>query len=112
MEIRENDTLCILAPLSKKLDMYETERIFSELEKESRQIAIDLYHVTDCTFEFLEHLQLFSIRKTLGIFNIPADIFVLFNTMSIDKTAKLFVSELDFIENSRQILNRKFSLIY
>ena len=44
MEIRENDTLCILAPLSKKLDMYETERIFSELEKESRQIAMDLYY--------------------------------------------------------------------
>jgi hypothetical protein len=33
MEIRENNTLFILVPLSKKLDMNEAERIFSELEK-------------------------------------------------------------------------------
>ena len=112
MEIRENDTLCILAPLSKKLDKYESERIFFELEQESRLIAIDLSNVTDCTFEFLEQLKTFSKRKNLGVFNIPADLFVLFNTMSIDKTVNLFVSELDFIEKTRQLLNRQFSVIY
>ena len=49
--------------------------------------------------------------KDLGIFNISSDIFVLFNIMDIDKYAKIFVSELDFEEDARRLINRKFTII-
>lgn len=111
MEIRENEKLCIFAPLSDILNKNEADRLFNEIEKDSRKVAIDLSYVNECTIDFIEKLKKISEIKKIGIFNIPSNIFVLFNTMNIDKIAELYVSELDFIEEARQLLNRKFSLI-
>ena len=111
MEIRENKNIFIIAPLSKNLTQRNSKRIFDKASKESRQIAIDLNYVSNCSIEFIEDLKKFASQKTLGIFNIPSDLFVLFNIMELDKSAKLFVSELDFEENSRQLINRKFAIV-
>lgn len=111
MEIRENKSIFIIAPLSKNLTQRNSKRIFDKASKESRQIAIDLNYVSNCSIEFIEDLKKFASQKTLGIFNIPSDLFVLFNIMELDKSAKLFVSELDFEENSRQLINRKFAIV-
>lgn len=111
MEIRENDKLCIFTPLCKILNKQECIRLFNIIEKDSRKIAIDLSYVNECTIDFIEKIKNFPTNKRLGIFNIPSDVFVLFNTMKVDKSANLYVSELDFIENSRQLLNRDFSLV-
>ena len=112
MEIRENNRMCIFAPLSNVLDKYECDRLFGDIRKESRKVAIDLSYVSDCTIDFIENLKNIASAKTIGIFNIPSDIFVLFNTMNVDKFVELYVSELDFNEQSRKLLNRKFSVIY
>ena len=96
MEIRENKRVLIVAPLSQKLTNRETKRIFEKLTKESRQVAIDLSYVSDCSIEFIESLKKIASEKMLAVFNIPSDIFVLFNMMNLDKTVNLFVSELDF----------------
>lgn len=111
MEIRENDKFCIFAPLNPKIDKYQSDRLFSEILSEDRNIAIDLVYAQDCTFDFLEKIKEVSLNKNVGIFNIPSDLFTLFNIMDIDKFAKLFVSEQDFLEDSRQIINRKFILV-
>lgn len=110
MEIRENENICIIAPVCSKLDKYRTQRVLARVAKESRQVAIDLSYVKDCTIDFIEGLKSCK-NKNLGIFNIPSDIFVLFNVMNLDKIAKLYVSELDFESDSRQLINRKFSLV-
>ena len=111
MLVRYNNKICIFAPLSVKLDKRVCRRLFSKLNNESRQIALDLSYVADCTIDFCEALTEISKRKNVSIFNIPSDIFALFNIMNIDKCTNLFVSEIDFEENSRRLINRKFSFV-
>lgn len=111
MEIRENEKICIFAPLSAQINAYESSRLLRNLETESRNIAIDLQYTQDCTIDFINTIKEVSKDKKIGIFNIPSDIFTLFNVMGIDKISNLFVSELDFVENQRQLINRKFSVI-
>jgi len=110
MEIRDNKSVCIIAPICEVLKGNRIKRILKEINKESRKVAIDLNYVQECSIEFIDALN--SIRnKEIGVFNIPADIFVLFNVMNIDKRISLYVSEMDFIENTRQLINRKFAII-
>lgn len=111
MEIRENRNVFIIAPLCANLTKRDSKRIVEKADNESREVAIDLNYVTNCSIDFIEDLIELSTKKRFGIFNIPSDIFVLFNLMGIDKNINLFVSELDFRENSRQLINRKFSVI-
>lgn len=111
MEIRDNDKFYIIAPLNPKLDKREAVRISAETLNENRLIGLDLRYVYDCTVDFLEELRKLCKIKDIGIFNINSDIFTLFNYMNADKFARLFVSELDFEEDSRQLINRKFTIV-
>ena len=111
MEIRDNDSFYIIAPLSSKIDDYETGRIISEIMGDNRNIGLDLRYVLDCTIDFIENLKNVCKLKNISIFNINSDVFAIFNYMKMDKYVNLFVSELDFEENRRQIINRAFSLV-
>lgn len=111
MEIRENNEICIYAPLSATINEYESSRLITNIANDSRKIGIDLINVSDCTIDFIENLKQISSNKKISLFNIPSDIFILFNTMNIDKSVHLYVNEQDFIEGSRQLLNRNFSIV-
>jgi hypothetical protein len=111
MEIRDNDKICIFAPLGGKLDNRESQRLLKEISSERRQIGIDLKYVYDCTIDFIETLKTVAMTKQISIFNIPSDIFVLFNVMRLDRTVNLYVSELDFEESQRRLINREFKLV-
>lgn len=110
MEIRTNQDICIIAPICKKIDSFKSNLILEKIKKETRRIALDLTYVQECTIDFIEALINLQ-QNELGIFNIPADIFVLFNIMNVDKSIKLYVSEIDFETNSHQIINRKFVFV-
>lgn len=110
MEIRENDKVCIIAPICSKLEKRKALKIVEKIKQESRQVAIDLAYVQDCTIDFIESLKTLA-DNSIGIFNISAEIFVLFNMMNLDKSVKLFVSQMDFEEDSRQLINRNFKII-
>ncbi len=110
MEIRENDKICIIAPICSKLDKRKTKRVLETITRESRIVGLDLSNIQDCTIDFIEEVKKIT-NKNLGIFNIPSDIFVLFNIMNLDKNIQLFVSESDFEENSRRLINRKFAVV-
>lgn len=109
MEIRENDNYYIIAPICNTIDEYKTQRLLEEISRENRKVALDLAYVNNCSIDFIEGIS--ALARKISIFNIPSDIFVLFNIMNIDKELDLYVSELDFIENCRAIINRKFSII-
>lgn len=111
MEIRDNDKICIFAPLDGKLDRYESERLLKEISKETRQVGIDLKYVYDCTIDFIDALKQSAKTKQIAIFNIPSDIFVLFNIMKLDKAVNLYVSETDFQSHTRRLINRDFQLV-
>ena len=112
MEIRDNEKICIFTPLSPILNKYETERLFKNVNSEKqREIGIDLSYVSDCTIDFVTKLKEFTPKLKIGIFNIPSDVFVIFNVMNVDKCVKLYASELDFETDKHRIVNRHFSVI-
>ena len=111
MEIRDNEKFCIFAPLTPIMDKRESERLNKEILNEVRTVGIDLKYVSDCTVDFIETLKNLSKIKPLGIFNIPSDIFAVFNFMGIDKNLSVYVSEQDFESGNRAIINRKFTVI-
>ena len=111
MEIREDNSICILTPLSPIIDRRESARILPILQEEEKEVALDLSFVSDCTIDFIEGLKQISKTKSVGVFNIPQDMFVLFNIMDLDKSIKLFVSETDFMDGARRLVNRKFSVV-
>lgn len=111
MEIRENEKFCIFAPLGGKLDLRESERLLKEISAETRQVGIDLKYVYDCTIDFIDILKHSAKSKQIAIFNIPSDIFALFNIMKLDKAVNLYVSENDFQEHTRRLINRNFQLV-
>lgn len=111
MEIRDNDKICIFAPLGGKLDYRESRRLLDEISSEKRQVGIDLKYVYDCTIDFIEALKTSARSKQIAIFNIPSDIFVLFNIMKLDKAVNLYVSESDFEDQTRRLINRNFQLV-
>ncbi len=111
MEIRENDNCFIITPLSPKLDLRETQRLINEAQCAMKRISFDLEYVHDCTIEFIAGIKKFSQTAEIGVFNIPSDLFALFNMMNLDKALKFFVSETDFVEDSRTLVNRRFSVL-
>ncbi len=109
MEIIQNEKYCIITPLSPKLGEREIIRLYDEIiSTNSPKIGLDLSFVKDCTIDFVELIK--SI-KNVSLFNIPSDVFALFTGMNLDKTVKMYVSELDFFEDKHRLLNRKLTLV-
>ena len=110
MEIIQKENISIITPYSPKLGKHESKILFEKINQQGDLVAINLGFVSDCTIDFIETLKKIP-NKHIGIFNIPSDIFAIFNVMKIDKTIALYTSELDFEEQKRQLINRKFSII-
>ena len=109
MEIKIFNNTCIITPLSPLLDEREVKRLNMEInEYKNFKIGLDLSFVENCNIDFFESL---NNIKNINLFNIPINIFSIINLMNLDKKISLYSSELDFIENKRQLLNRKFHLI-
>ena len=109
MEIFNTDKYCIITPLSPKLSEHETARISSEIGRfYPLRIGLDLSYVRDCTIDFIEKIKELG---NVSLFNVSSDIFAILISMNLDKSIKLYVSEMDFLDNRHQLLNRKFKLI-
>lgn len=111
MEIVSSDKICIFTPLSSKLDKRQTSRLLDKITNDTRMLAINLDCVEDCTIDFIEGLKNLTRQKDVGIFNINSDVFAMFNLMGLDKCAKLYISEDDFVTDSRQLIKRDFVLV-
>lgn len=108
MEIQTSQKHCIITPLSPKLDEYQVSRLREEISNyPNLSIGIDLSFVEDCTIEFIESLR----NLGAAVFNIPSDIFSLFNVMNIDKSIALYTTEEDFLTGKHRLLNRRFSIV-
>ena len=75
MEIRENDKLCIIAPIQNELSDYKVKKIIDRINRETRKVSIDLSNIQSCSSFFIESLAKLQ-NKDLSIFNINSDIFV------------------------------------
>ena len=109
MEITLKDNCRIITPLSPKLTEREAERLSEELINcYEERTALDMSFVQDCTIDFIDEI---SMHKGISLFNINSDVFAILTSMNLDKTLKLFVSEMDFLNDKHQLINRKFSLV-
>ena len=108
MEIKYIDKNCIITPLSPRLDKREVNRLISELaENNLSKIGLNLDFVKDCTIDFFENLK----SKEISLFNVPSDIFSLLNIMNYTKEFTIYANEIDFLDNKREIINRKFQIV-
>ena len=109
MEIVLKNNCRIITPLSSKLTDREAQRLSEELINcyEDRT-ALDMSFVQDCTNEFIDEI---SMHKGISLFNINSDVFAVLTSMNLDKTLKLFVSEMDFFADKHQLINRKFGIV-
>ena len=108
MEIKESEKYYIITPLSPKLGERESQRIREEITENPKRIGIDMSFVQDCTIDFINQIVNF---KNISLFNISSDIFAILTSMNLDKSIPLFVSEMDFLDDKHQLLNRKFTIV-
>ncbi len=109
MEILTSDNYCIITPFSKKLNAEETLRILKVIEQyNGLNIGLNLDYVKECSIDFIEKIRAI---KNIGLFNIPSDVFTIFNIMNVDKFVNLYVSEEDYKGSVHRLINRKFSLV-
>ena len=109
MEITVRENCRIITPLSPKLTERESLRLSEELDNYCEyRTGIDLTYVVDCTYDFIQKIR---EHRDISLFNIPSDIFAILTSMDLDKSIKLFVSEMDFLNDKHRLLNRKFHLV-
>ena len=78
---------------------------------EGKTIALDLQHVECMCAEFLDFLKENSNRKKISLINLQAELFALLNLTEYDKFTNIFLNEIDYIEQKRALINRRFTLL-
>lgn len=74
----------------------------------SRRIAINLENIESTQNEFFTMLKDCAGNKIISLFNTSADMNLLLFLMNYNQYAKLYVNELDFKEEKRELINRNF----
>lgn len=109
----ENDKCLILGLHSNVLTfelIFQLKKILKELPQ-NESVALNLQEVSYINAEFLEFLKESSNDRKISLINLQSEIFALLNLTKYDKFANIFLNDIDFIEQKRALLNRRFSLI-
>lgn len=81
-------------------------------QNKRKRVALNLANLSVINNEFLESLEeLSNSGIKLSLFNLSLNVYLLLFIMKYDKFADLFVSEPDFLQNQRNIVNRQFKLL-
>jgi len=109
----ENSAGCILSLHSSILTfdlVFKLEKMLSEIPS-GKPIALNLHGVDCICVEFLEFLRETSSQKRLSLTSLQSELLVLLNLTNYDNFAPIFLSDVDFLEQKRALLNRRFSLL-
>ena len=110
---KENSAGCILKLHSNILTfdlVFRLRKILSKLPL-NKSIALNLHEVDSICVEFLEFLKDTSTNRCISLTNIQSEIFVLLNLTKYDKFAPVFLSDTDFLDQKRVLINRRFSVL-
>lgn len=77
----------------------------------NKDIALNLQDVDYVCVEFLDFLKKTSTHRKISLTNIQAEIFVLLNLTKYDKFAHIFLNDIDFTQQKRRLLNRRFAVL-
>ncbi|MBR1942686.1 hypothetical protein IJ843_03005 [bacterium] len=78
---------------------------------DSKHVALDLQEVESVTEDFFTFIKNFTESTKLTLLNIPSELFALLNLRRYDKNVKMFNSNLDFIQDKNELVNRKFHVV-
>lgn len=109
----ENNSNCILCPISDEVSLelvLRMEEILKGLPI-NKSLALNLKNIGVICVEFLDFLKEFSPQKQISLFNLQSEVFVVLNLTKYDKFANIYLSDIDFNERKREMLNRRFSLL-
>lgn len=109
----DNDVCCILKLHSHVLSFDLIFRLKKILKKipDNKPFALNLQDVYYVGNEFLEFLKESAKVKKISIINLHSEIFALLNLTKYDEYANIFLSNTDFLEQKRELLNRRFCLL-
>ena len=85
--------------------------LLDKMDFNSKPIALDLKEVESVTEDFFTFIKNFSETTRLTLLNIPSELFALLNLRRYDQNVKMFNSNLDFFEDKRELINRKFHIV-
>lgn len=110
----KTDNKYVIGIKSKELNFKSLANLAILLDKmdfNSKPIALDLKEVESVTEDFFTFIKNFSETTRLTLLNIPSELFALLNLRRYDKNVKMFNSNLDFFEDKRELINRKFHIV-
>ena len=110
---QENSAGCILNLHSSILTfdlLFKLKKILKDIPSD-RPIALNLNDVDCVCVEFLEFLREVSSLRHFSLTNLQSEILVLLNLTKYDKFAPIFLSDIDFLEQKRALLNRRFVVL-
>ena len=85
--------------------------IINQINLESQPLALDLQEVETVTEDFFTFIKNFSETTTLSLVNISAEIFAILNLRRYDKNVRIYNTELDYLQNRNELINRQLHLV-
>ncbi|MGN0019015.1 MAG: hypothetical protein ACI37S_08245 [Candidatus Gastranaerophilaceae bacterium] len=110
----KSDSKYVIGIKSKELNFKSLANLAILLDKmdfNTKSIALDLKEVESVTEDFFTFVKNFSETTKLTLLNIPSELFAMLNLRRYDKNVKMFNNNLDFFEDKRELVNRKFHLV-
>jgi len=110
---KENSVGCILKLHSNILtfDLVFKLRKFLNQFPSNKSVALNLHDVDYICVDFLEFLKETSKSRNLALTSLQSEILVLLNLTKYDNFAPIFLNDIDFLEQKRELLNRRFSVV-
>jgi len=85
--------------------------IINQMNLDSQHLALDLRDVETVTEDFFTFIKNFSQTTNLSLVNISAELFAILNLRRYDKNVRMYNTELDYIQDKNELINRKFHLV-
>lgn len=85
--------------------------LMDKMDLNTKPVALDLKEVESVTEDFFTFIKNFSETTKLTLLNIPSELFALLNLRRYDKNVRMFNNNLDFVEDKRELINRKFHIV-
>ena len=113
--VKDND-IVIVSFQGKYLSKEAVGKLYNYLKSPFRlsirrkNIAINMKNIDSVSGEFFLALKRLS-KYNISLYNVGLNLSLLFELTNTGRNVRIFVNELDFIEEKRLLVNRKFKVV-
>ena len=111
--IKENAKKCIIKIHAVDLSAETIFRVKKLMRRVSPQkaIALNLEKIESITPEFLSFIKLCERKQKLSLTETPCEVFAILNLTQYAKFVNMFLTDKDFYEHKRTLIERNFKLV-